>query len=268
MSLPSMHLPQHSLSHSILGRHDSRPRSMTSAITFPRLLFRPRVSVWNFPLPPEPATLSLHSQSQSFLSRLPLEILVLILHQATVTSRVNLALTSKTFAKLLGDIPEILSFDLRFLSPQFVELLKQDESLQCWSISTSLLEASRYSLRSRYPHPPQFRHIDNYTYSLKCKYCITVRDFPRIEIPRRGPRNQEVLSALWTNWERHCQYFDRAICEHTRQYACRGGGGRIFTQGMKEVLDVYIKEKIKERNLQYVRAGVVYWAMAQTEQTL
>ena len=89
--------------------------------------------------------------------------------------------------------------------------------------------------------------MDEERYALKCRCCDRGLMHPVLEQPLDTWKPHELRKEL--------RAFDVKMFRHTNRYGCRNGGGRIFTRGMFKMMDVFIRELVREQNLKWLKAA-------------
>lgn len=211
------------------------------------------------------------STAQMTLGKLPADIILLILHNLSITSRVNLALTNKHFANLLSEAPGILSIDARRSDSHTLHLLRRDESFQYWSPAIPDSTSSVY-----FGQGPIFETIKRDLFDLHCSGCDKYIKTPAMASSYQAVIELRGLNALMSSpqtlfdqyghamqhlHDRRCRDFRKEVFEHAQTAVCQGGG-RIFSLGMFQLMDLYIREKIREQNIAWAKRSVLRWVIA------
>ena len=212
------------------------------------------------------------------LETLSIEILLTIVDTLSITSRVHLALTGKRLARILVEARNVLTLDVRNLGQHTVRLLRDDESFQCWSIDTR-----GWTPYPQYYHSnrPELMTLGRNHFDLRCNECNK-----RIQEPELRTAVESVLGASLESayeasgasslssflalhsadinqlYEQGCRNCRKEVFEHTLDYVSTGAGGRIFTMGMFKLMDVYMREKVREQNIKWAKEAVVSWVIA------
>lgn len=68
--------------------------------------------------------------------------------------------------------------------------------------------------------------------------------------------------ALYDTHDPRRRSFCKVLFEHTREYACQGVGGRLFSSGMFQLMQLYIRGEIREQNIAWAKISVLKWIIA------
>ena len=190
----------------------------------------------------------------TFLS-LPSETLVVVLHNLTLTSRVNLSLTCKRLATTLSNTARILIFDRLSLTTQEREAFISDGSFKCWSLSPGnfFLRPPRLGMETTRLRMAQPRKC-----TLTCNSCVPDKS---INCPHRpidpnllvmvGPERYEAVYE--EQFKKANQGFRAYSYRHIKYHVCANSDGSFFTKGMFKLFDIYVAELRRQQNLKWAR---------------
>ena len=172
----------------------------------------------------------------------------------------------------------VLTLDVRNLSQHTVRLLRDDESFQCWSIDTR-----GWTPYPQYYHSnrPELMTLDRNHFDLRCDECNKCIQEPELRTSVEAVLGASLESAyeasgasslssflalhradINQHYEQGCRNCRKEVFEHTLDYDSTGAGGRIFTMGMFKLMDVYMREKVREQNVKWAKEAVVSWVIA------
>ena len=188
--------------------------------------------------PPFHAQVQTNNPPEDRLASLPNEILQIICHHLPISARVQLAVTSKAYARTLSTMSGCLTMTNRDLRQRNYQAVMHDSSLGDFDITTGHMKSSG--------ELPRIKYIDEEEFYALCRICSLHKGW------NVGPE--------WTLEDDARRLFNH-VCNHF----CLDERAFMFTRDVFELARWKLKEAIRLYNMSIVEEAVVRWLLGLEE---